>query len=82
MQDPLLLPQPPPEIRFQAGRAGAGQPGHERDFGGTNAKLFKFTPPQRAALENDRFAQIKEIYEKHGEGRSNLRYGYVAKPVA
>ena len=51
-------------------------------FGGTNAKLYKFTPPQRAALENDRFAQIKEIYEKHGEGSSNLRYGYVAKPVA
>jgi len=32
-------------------------------------------------LENDRYAQAKEAYDKYGEGRSNLRYGYVAKPV-
>lgn len=51
-------------------------------FGGTNAKLYNYSPQQRSALENDRFAQIKGTYEKYGEGRSNLRYGYVAKPVA
>jgi len=51
-------------------------------FGGTNAKLYNYSPQQRSALENDRFAQIKGVYEKYGEGRSNLRYGYVAKPVA
>jgi hypothetical protein len=27
----------------------------------------------------DRVAQIKETYEKYGEGRSNLAYGYVAR---
>ena len=50
-------------------------------FGGTNARLYKFTPKMQAELENDRFAQIKETYEKYGDGRSNLRYGYIAKPV-
>jgi hypothetical protein len=28
----------------------------------------------------DRVAQIKETYERFGEGRSNLAYGYVARP--
>jgi hypothetical protein len=51
-------------------------------YGGTNAKLYNYSPQQRSALENDRFAQIKGTYEKYGEGRSNLRYGYVAKPLA
>jgi hypothetical protein len=50
-------------------------------FGETNAKLYDYTPAQRAALENDRYAQAKETYDKYGEGRSNLRYGYVAKPL-
>ena len=31
---------------------------------------------------DDRFAQIKDTYEKYGDGRSNLRYGYVTKPLA
>jgi len=51
-------------------------------FGGTNARLYNFTPQQKAALENDRIAQVKPVYEQHGEGRTNRRYGYVAKPVA
>ena len=50
-------------------------------FGGTNAKLYNYTQQQRSALENDRFAQIKETYEKYGEGRTNMRYGYVTKPL-
>jgi uncharacterized protein len=50
-------------------------------FGETNAKLYNYTPAQRSALENDRYAQAKEAYDKYGEGRSNLRYGYVAKPI-
>jgi len=25
---------------------------------------------------------VKPVYEQHGEGRTNRRYGYVAKPVA
>lgn len=51
-------------------------------FGGNNARLYKFTPAQRAALENDRVARAKEAYEKLGPDPSNLRYGYVRKPAA
>jgi len=51
-------------------------------FGDNNARIYKFTPKQRAALETDRFAQAKEIYDKHGGDRSNLYYGYVRKPSA
>jgi uncharacterized protein len=50
-------------------------------FGGNNARLYQFTPEQRAALDTDRFSRIKGIYMKHGAERSNLAYGYVHKPV-
>jgi predicted TIM-barrel fold metal-dependent hydrolase len=46
-------------------------------FGGNNARLYKFTPKQQAEVVTDRVAQIKETYEKHGPGRTNLAYGYV-----
>ena len=45
-------------------------------FGGNNARLYDFKPEQRAALENDRIAQYKEIYAREGAGRTNLAYGY------
>jgi uncharacterized protein len=51
-------------------------------LGENNARLYKFSPQQRSALENDRFAQIKEDYRKDGEGRSNRTYGYILKPTA
>lgn len=51
-------------------------------FGGNNARLYNFSPKQQAAVTGDRIAQIKETYEKYGEGRSNLAYGYVHKPAA
>jgi len=51
-------------------------------FGGNNARLYRVTPKQQAEIVGDRVAQIKETYEKHGPGRTNLAYGYVAKPVA
>ena len=50
--------------------------------GGANARLYNYTPQMRAELEGDRFVQMKKAYELAGEGRSNLRYGYVAKPMA
>ena len=50
-------------------------------FGGNNARLYGVSPKQQAEVITDRVAQIKETYEKHGPGRSNLAYGYVAKPV-
>jgi predicted TIM-barrel fold metal-dependent hydrolase len=46
-------------------------------FGGNNARLYKFTPKQQAEVITDRVAQIKDTYEKHGPGRTNLAYGYV-----
>ncbi len=48
-------------------------------FGGNNARLYNFKPEQRAALENDRIAQYKEIYAKEGAGRTNLAYGYALR---
>ena len=51
-------------------------------FGGTNAKLYNYTPQMQADIVNDRFAQAKVAYDLHGEGRTNMRYGYVAKPTA
>jgi predicted TIM-barrel fold metal-dependent hydrolase len=46
-------------------------------LGGNSARLYSFN--QHAELKTDRFAQIKDRYEKEGPGRSNLRYGYVYK---
>ena len=51
-------------------------------FGDNNARLYNFTPEQRSALENDRFAEIKQNYKKNGEGRSNRTYGYIRKRIA
>jgi hypothetical protein len=51
-------------------------------FGGNNARLYRVTPKQQAEVTTDRIAQIKAIYEKHGADRSNLAYGYIAKPKA
>ncbi len=48
-------------------------------LGGTNAKLYKYTPEWRAALATDRIAAMKTEYEQAGGTRSNLRYGYVVK---
>src|SRR5690348_8174591 len=48
-------------------------------FGGNVAKLYRYE--RRAELAHDRFAAAKRDYERSGEGRSNLRYGYVRKPA-
>jgi uncharacterized protein len=47
-------------------------------FGGNNARLYNIDAAKRAALETDRFVAIKALYERVGEGRTNLAYGYVA----
>jgi len=51
-------------------------------FGGNNARLYRVTPRQMADVQTDRLAQVKETYEKLGADRSNLTYGYIAKPAA
>jgi len=48
-------------------------------FGGNNARLYNYKPQMRAELENDKLAEYKGLYEKHGAGRTNLAYGYALK---
>ncbi|MBV8651105.1 MAG: amidohydrolase family protein, partial [Alphaproteobacteria bacterium] len=49
-------------------------------FSGNAARLYDF--PRHAFLKMpDRFAQLKAEYEAAGPARSNLRYGYVRRPV-
>jgi hypothetical protein len=46
-------------------------------FGENNARLYNYTPTQRAALVGDKIASAKDIYDRHGEGRTNMAYGFV-----
>lgn len=52
-------------------------------FGTTNARLYAFDISKRTDIgsRRDRFAVMKEEYERHGPARSNLRYGYAARPI-
>ena len=52
-------------------------------FSGNNAKLYGIDPTKRTDIgpNKDRFARMKDEYEKNGPARSNLRYGYVRGPV-
>jgi hypothetical protein len=52
-------------------------------FGGTNAKLYNYDLSKRTDIgpTRDRFAVMKDDYERNGPARSNLRYGYVRGPV-
>jgi len=50
-------------------------------FGDNNARLYNFKPQQRAALGDDRLADYKALYAKHGGERTNLAYGYALKPA-
>jgi len=51
-------------------------------FGENNARLYSFTPAQRAAVSADKIASGKAIYDRHGDGRTNMAYGYVNRGVA
>jgi len=52
-------------------------------FGDTNARLYNIDKSRRTDIgpDRDRFARLKDEYEKRGPARSNLRYGYVRGPV-
>jgi len=45
-------------------------------FGGNSARMYKYDV-KKAAWRDDRFAAIKQDYERRGRDPSNLRYGYV-----
>ena len=55
---------------------------YTHSFGENNARLYNYKPERRVELANDKLANYKEFYERHGEGRTNLTYGYVRKPIA
>ena len=48
-------------------------------LGGNNARLYGFTPKMQSALQTDKVAYYKGLYEKHGSERTNLAYGYINK---
>ncbi len=47
-------------------------------FGDNNARLYNFSRERRLALSGDRLALAKAAYDVHGDGRTNMAYGYVA----
>jgi uncharacterized protein len=51
-------------------------------FGGNSARLYKYDAKRRAELTTDRIALARADYEREGPGRTNLRYGFVPRPVA
>jgi uncharacterized protein len=52
-------------------------------FGGNNARLYGIEHKKaELELKNDKFAALKAEYDKAGREPSNLRYGYVAEPIA
>jgi hypothetical protein len=46
-------------------------------FGENSARLYNYTAAQRQALTKDWVAHTKVDYEHFGEGRTNLRYGFM-----
>jgi predicted TIM-barrel fold metal-dependent hydrolase len=49
-------------------------------FGDNSARLYRYD--RRAELKGDKIALARLAYERDGTDRTNLRYGYVAPPVA
>ncbi|HEX2825035.1 MAG TPA: hypothetical protein VHP37_01700 [Burkholderiales bacterium] len=47
-----------------------------------SARLYKYTPQQRAELATDEIAMARATYLAEGPHRTNRRYGYVVKPTA
>jgi uncharacterized protein len=48
-------------------------------FGENVARLYTFKRQAELGGARDRLAAIKAEYEQSGVGRSNLRYGYIAR---
>jgi hypothetical protein len=46
-------------------------------FGENSARIYNFTQAQRSALAGDKVALAKLSYDEFGDGRTNLRYGYM-----
>ena len=50
-------------------------------FGDNSARLYELDRKHAELVNHDRFAAMKTDYLANGGGRSNLRYGYVARPA-
>ena len=50
-------------------------------FGDNSARLYELDRKHAELVNHDRFASMKTDYLVNGGGRSNLRYGYVARPA-
>jgi predicted TIM-barrel fold metal-dependent hydrolase len=73
----------PAEMQKKYGFAPLGPadgPVKRQIFGENSARLYKYD--RRAELATDRIALAKTDYEKSGDGRTNRRYGYIARPTA
>ena len=74
----------PEDIQRKYGYAPLGPangPVKNAIFGENNARIYNYQPEQRAELVSDKLAYHKALYELHGEGRTNLAYGYVHRQV-
>ena len=75
----LEIPAPMQEKYGFAPLGAADGPVKNAIFGGNSARLYGYTPQQRAALDGDPVALARAEYHGHGEGRTNLRYGYMQR---
>jgi len=69
----------PEDMREKHGFAALGPadgPVKQAIFGGNSARMYRYDV-KKAAWRDDRFASIKQDYERRGRDPSNLRYGYV-----
>ena len=69
----------PEDMRKKYGYAALGPadgPVKQAIFGGNAARMYKYDV-KKAAWRDDRFAAIKQDYERLGRDPSNVRYGYV-----
>jgi hypothetical protein len=73
----------PEEMQKKHGFAALGAadgPIKNAIFGENSARLYHYTQAQRVGLHTDGVALAKADYESFGEGRTNLRYGYMQPP--
>ena len=75
----LEIPQQMQEKYGYTPLGAADGPVKNAIFGGNSARLYGYTPQQRAALDSDPLALARAEYDWHGEGRSNLRYGFMQR---
>jgi predicted TIM-barrel fold metal-dependent hydrolase len=69
----------PEDMRKKYGYTALGPadgPVKQAILGGNSARMYKYDV-KKAAWRDDRFAAIKQDYERLGRDPSNLRYGYV-----